>query len=56
MNTSTIYKKFLMAMSCLACMFAFSLPVLATPPEKIIIEVARTAEVISPLIYLGEIA
>jgi flagella basal body P-ring formation protein FlgA len=56
MKTSTIYKKILMAVSCLACMFAFSLPVLATPPGKIIIEVARTAEVISPVIYLGEIA
>lgn len=56
MNSCIIYKKFLMVVSCLSCMFAFSLPVLAATPGKIIIEVARTAEVTNPVIYLGEVA
>ena len=56
MNTRTSYKKYLMVVSCLACMIHFSLPVLAATPGKILIEVARTAEVKSPVIYLGEIA
>lgn len=45
-----------MVVSCLAYMLAFSLPVLAGTPEKIIIEVARTAEVTNPVIYLGQVA
>ncbi|WP_020588235.1 flagellar basal body P-ring formation chaperone FlgA [Desulfobacter curvatus] len=40
----------------LVSLLAFSLPVLAATPGKIIIEVARTAEVTSPVIYLGEVA
>ena len=40
----------------LVSLLVFSLPVLAAAPEKILVEVARTAEVSSPVIYLGEIA
>lgn len=56
MNPSTNYKKYLTAVSCLICILTFNLPVLATTPGKILIEIARTAEVTSPVIYLGEIA
>lgn len=56
MNTRIIHKKYLTAMSCLACMLQFSLPVSAATPGKIIIEVARTAEVSGSVIYLGEVA
>ncbi len=40
----------------LVSLLIFSLPVLAATPEKILIEISRTAEVASPVIYLGEIA
>ncbi len=40
----------------LVLLAVFSLPVLAATPEKIFIEVAQTAEVTSPAIYLGEVA
>ena len=60
MNSRTIsydrYKRYLMVTSCIVCMLIFSLPVLAATPEKIIIEVAQTAEVTRPVIYLGEVA
>jgi len=52
----TRYKKFLMVAYCLVCMLAFSLPVLAATPGKIVIDVARTSEITSPVIYLGEVA
>lgn len=40
----------------LVSLLVFSLPVLAATPGKILIEVARTAEVTSSVIYLGEVA
>nr|WP_319576186.1 flagellar basal body P-ring formation chaperone FlgA [uncultured Desulfobacter sp.] len=40
----------------LISLLVFNLPILAATPEKILIEVAQTAEVTSPVIYLGEIA
>lgn len=52
----TINKKVLMVVSCLVCMLIGSLTVLAATPGKIFIEVARTALVTSPVIYLGEVA
>jgi flagella basal body P-ring formation protein FlgA len=56
MNTCTNYNRNLMAVSCLIWVLLFNLPVFATTPGKIFIEIARTAEVTSPVIYLGEIA
>nr|WP_320190863.1 flagellar basal body P-ring formation chaperone FlgA [uncultured Desulfobacter sp.] len=56
MNTCTSYKRYLTAVSCLICALLFNLPVSAATPEKILIEIARTAEVTPPVIYLGEIA
>lgn len=50
------YTRYLMVLSCIICMLIFSLPVLAATPGKIIIKVAQTAEVTSPVIYLGEVA
>jgi len=59
-SCATLYevgnKKFLMILCCLACMLAGSLTVLAAAPEKILVEIPRTAEVTSPVIYLGEVA
>ena len=52
----TINKKFLMVVFCFVYMLTASLTVLAATPGKIFIEVARTAEVTSPVIYLGEVA
>jgi len=50
------YRKYLTILSCITCILIFSLQVFAATPEKIIIEVAQTAEVTSPVIYLGEVA
>lgn len=49
-------KKPLMIVFCLVCMLADSLTVLAATPGKILIEVARTSEITSSVIYLGEVA
>ena len=50
------YRRYLTVLSCLTCIFVFSLQVFAATPEQITIEVAQTAEVTSPVIYLGEVA
>ncbi len=50
------YRKYLRVISCITGILIFSLQVFAATPGKIIIEVAQTAEVTSPVIYLGEIA
>ena len=56
MNARASYKRILTAVSCFVCSLVFSLPALADTPEKIVIEVAETAEVTGPAIYLESIA